>query len=293
MVQRLSDEYSDSVTAASKSAMLELFTALKTYSNALVLVGGWVPYFLLERDQGPQWEFTHVGSIDIDLAVDPEFIGAREYASIVEIIGRRGHAPRKDRMGNLIPFSFEKSVPSPLDGKEHTISVDFLTSEPEKLVGRKHRHRKVQPDLPARTMRGCPLAFRYNIEHKLSGVLPNDGETTVRFRMASLPAILGMKGLSIGGGYREKDAYDIMALVGFYKNGPKDVAEEVSKYLGDPLLAEGIEGIRTRFKDIKAEGPAWAGLFRAPYDEKQRKKFIAEAYVLVKEFLEAFEGATP
>jgi len=40
MVQRISDEYSDGITAASKSAMLELFTALKTYSNALVLVGG-------------------------------------------------------------------------------------------------------------------------------------------------------------------------------------------------------------------------------------------------------------
>ena len=293
MVRRLSDEYSDSVTAASKSAMLELFTSLKTYSDALVLVGGWVPYFLLERDQGPRWEFKHVGSIDIDLAVDPEFIGAREYASIVEILGRREYVPRKDRAGNIVPFSFEKSVPSPLDGKEHTISVDFLTSEPEKLMRRKHRHRKVQPDLPARTMRGCPLAFRYNIEHELSGVLPKDGETTVVFKMASLPAIIGMKGLSIGGGYREKDAYDIVALVGFYKNGPKDVAKEVSKHLGDPLLAEGIEGIKTRFKDIKAEGPAWVGLFRAPYDEKQRKKFIAEAYVLVKEFLEALEGATP
>jgi len=288
MVQRLSDEYSDSITAASKSAMLELFTALKAYSDALVLVGGWVPYFLLERDQGPH-EFKHIGSIDIDLAVDPKYIGAHEYASIVEIIKRRDYAPRKNRMGNIIPFSFEKNVPSPIDGKEHTISVDFLTSEPEKLIGRKHRHRKVQPDLPARTMRGCPLAFRYNVEHELSGALPKDGETTVRFRMASLPAILGMKGLSIGSWYREKDAYDIVALVGFCKNGPNDVAREISRYLDDPLLAEGIEGIRTRFKDIKAEGPAWVGLFRAPYDEKQRKKFVAEAYVLVKEFLEALE----
>jgi len=80
-----------------------------------------------------------------------------------------------------------------------------------------------------------------------------------------------------------------MALVGFYKNGPNDVAREVSKHLDDPLLAEGIDGIRTRFRDIKAEGPTWAGLFRAPYDEAQRNTFIAEAYVLVKKFLEALE----
>lgn len=84
-----------------------------------------------------------------------------------------------------------------------------------------------------------------------------------------------------------------MALVGFYRNGPKDVARKVSKYLDDPLLVEGIDGIQTKFRDIKAEGPAWAGLFRAPHNEKQREKFTAEAYILVKEFLEALKKTTP
>ncbi len=40
-------DYTFGIIEASKSVLIELMTALRTYREALVLVGGWVPYFLL------------------------------------------------------------------------------------------------------------------------------------------------------------------------------------------------------------------------------------------------------
>ena len=172
MAQRLSGDYNESLTTASFSALLELVITLKSYRDSIVLVGGWVPYLLIyEFGRG---DFKHIGSIDIDLAVNPEKIDADAYASIVELIEGRGYENRLDREGNPIIFSYTKSVPSPLDGKEHAIGVDFLTSAaPE---SGKHRHRTVQAGLPARIAGGCELAFRHNLDRRLSGVLPGDGE---------------------------------------------------------------------------------------------------------------------
>ena len=59
---------------ASTSALLELATALKHYSNALVLIGGWAPYYLVKDHGRPGFE--HIGSIDIDLAIDPDWFPA-------------------------------------------------------------------------------------------------------------------------------------------------------------------------------------------------------------------------
>jgi hypothetical protein len=62
-------------------------TTLGAYRDALVLIGGWAPYLILEefgeggafQDDAFQADafevgFIHVGSIDIDLVVDPNLV---------------------------------------------------------------------------------------------------------------------------------------------------------------------------------------------------------------------------
>jgi hypothetical protein len=85
-MKRVESSYSRPIVEASRSALLELSLGLRSYADALVLVGGWVPYFLLRDHRASDSEFEHVGSIDIDLVVDPDKIGADEYATIIEII---------------------------------------------------------------------------------------------------------------------------------------------------------------------------------------------------------------
>ncbi|MCK4266221.1 MAG: hypothetical protein KAX31_03000 [Thermoplasmata archaeon] len=282
MAQRLSGDYSEGLTSASLSALVELAVTLKSYRDSIVLVGGWVPYFLI--DEFGRGNFRHVGSIDIDLAVNPEEIDADAYASIVDMIERRGYKNRLDREGNPLMFSFNKPVPSPIDHKEYIISVDFLTmASPES--GR-HRHRTIQPGLPARIAGGCELAFSHNIDRELSGMLPGDGEAIESIKMLDIAGCIGMKGIVLGERYKEKDAYDIYSVIGYCLNSPTAVAENIRPHLEDQIMNDGIESIKQKFRDIHAEGPSWTANFLS-LDPEVKKREQAAAFVTVQEFLEA------
>lgn len=73
-------DYGSEITNVSKSVLLELLLILRSYLHALVLVGGWAPHFLLERYQQDK-EFKHIGSVDIDFAIDPKLISLKQQYS--------------------------------------------------------------------------------------------------------------------------------------------------------------------------------------------------------------------
>ncbi len=135
--ERTAQTYGPGVTGASKSVLLEVLTALRAYRDALVLVGGWAPYFLLEEFRQPRDPFVHVGSIDIDLAIDPAKLDAAQYATIAELLGERGYRPASDRKGEAILSSLERTIQSPVNAKSYTIRVDFLTSPGVDPAGRR------------------------------------------------------------------------------------------------------------------------------------------------------------
>jgi hypothetical protein len=68
---KLKSEYSPREIEACVIVMRDLFTYLKPYRNQIVLIGGWVPYFLLEKytPSGSEHD-QHVGSLDVDIALD-------------------------------------------------------------------------------------------------------------------------------------------------------------------------------------------------------------------------------
>src|SRR3990172_1853608 len=64
-------EYSFDHVKACLTVLLELLTYLKPYESQIVLIGGWAPYFLTQRNNG---DSPHQGSLDIDVAVNPASI---------------------------------------------------------------------------------------------------------------------------------------------------------------------------------------------------------------------------
>jgi hypothetical protein len=62
---RTARDYEGGITAASRTGLAEIMTALGSYREALVLIGGWAPYLILERfgDRAGAAAFAHVGSI--------------------------------------------------------------------------------------------------------------------------------------------------------------------------------------------------------------------------------------
>ncbi len=272
--------YGRPLVEASRAGLLELAVSLGSYREALVLVGGWVPYFLLKQYQAPDKKFNHIGSIDIDFVVDPDKVGAEEYATIVEIIGGRGWEP-----SGQSPFSYIKKVLSPVDRKPYDIQVDFLTPEPERLAG-KHRHRDVQPDLKARTMPGAPIALAHHYQIQLEGSLPEGGYVRPRVLMADVVGCVGMKGLVLGSRYAEKDAYDLYSVLENCASGPRGVAAAVKPHIQEPLLAESLGHIREMFASREAAGPVWVANFLTEQRDEAHRRLVVRAFMIVSRFLE-------
>ncbi len=282
--ERTAQSYGPGVTAASRTVLVELMTVLRSYRDALVLVGGWAPYFLLEQHRRPDDAFSHVGSIDIDLAVDPATVQEPQYATIVELLAERGYQPAQTRRGARLASSFERSVPSPLTHKPYTIRVDFLTHPPE--GDRRREPLPVQDGLLARKIYGCDVAFRHQTAVPVSGTLPDGGTLTLPIRVADVTACLAMKGIVLGERYREKDAYDLYAVIAHYQHGPKSAADAVRPHLGDPLVAEGMRRIQEAFQARDAHGPAWVASFlTSPIFTAERQRAVTDAFMVVSEFL--------
>lgn len=281
---RLDRDYDSATTGASRSVLLEVMTILGEYREALVLIGGWGPYFLLPEGTTPSAgfgsqgkPFRHIGSIDIDLAVDPERITGEEYKTIVRLLEERGYKPDpeiKYRLNRSVP-----NLPSP-------IGIDFLTTQPPLGEGKGHRHRKVQDGLPARATSHLEMALHWNQPLHLDGELPeNGGRASTTLRLASIPAMFGLKGLALGERYKEKDAYDIYAMARYFGGGIDDVISQLKPKLADAGLKKGMDNVREKFKSDKDAGPAWVANFFSAAQAAERAQIIQDAFLTMDRVL--------
>jgi hypothetical protein len=74
-------DYGKDEVAACLSVLVELMTVLGEFRDNIVLIGGWIPYFLIH--EGRQ---DHVGSLDIDIALDFKKISDDTYKSILQTL---------------------------------------------------------------------------------------------------------------------------------------------------------------------------------------------------------------
>jgi hypothetical protein len=275
--KRTTATFKDNIAEVSKAHLLELMLILKSYQGALVLIGGWVPYFLLKKYQRSGVEFQHVGLQDIDLAVDPLKVNKRQYATIVELINERGYVQKEDST-----FSFVKEVEL-ASGKTEFIQVDFLGPE-YGGTAKSRRHQRIQDKMLIRKVRGADIVFDHCLEFELSSKLPNGSQSSAKINVADIVGILTMKRIVIGERYSEKDAYDIYSLIAYYKGGFMAVAKEIQPYLTNNLVKEGITGIENKFRSRDAEGPAWVADFEMAEGEA-REQLITDVYMQVSRFL--------
>ena len=279
MQPRINQDYLPEVVEASKSVLLEAMTLLGEYRDSIVLIGGWAPYFLLKKNPAPvsssdpmgqDAPFSHAGSIDIDLAVNPEKITSEEYKTIVRLLKDRGYKPDGE-----LKYRFNRALP----GLSEPIGLDFLTTQPPIGQGRGHRHRNVQNDLPARATAFLEMAFQWNQPLKIEGELPlKGGSVSVDLKLAALPAMFGLKGFALGSRYKEKDAYDIYAMARYYGRSIQEVIEVLKPHVGDAGLKKGLALIRDKFRHDKDAGPAWVANFFSEASEKDRGSIMQDSF---------------
>jgi len=263
--------------------LIEILRILGSYTDYLVLSGGWAPYFILQRFGNAD---QHCGSIDTDFVLDPDLAELKVYETIVSMIEKRGYKPYETENGETLPYRFYRTIQSPLGGKSCTVEVDFIT-EPH-VVKRLHPSMflAIQRDLQAIVIRGSSIVFSHNFRHEIEGTLPSGAETRVTCKVADVVGCIATKGLALKGRYKEKDPYDIYFLLRRYRGGPERAAREVRSHLNDPIIREAVDEIKERFRTPRSEGPFQVAYFLAPEDEATRERIQGDAFATLRLFLE-------
>jgi hypothetical protein len=277
---KLKSEYSPREIEACVIVMRDLFTYLKPYRNQIVLIGGWVPYFLLEKytPSGSEHD-QHVGSLDVDIALDAFSIPTDAYKTILEILKDRGFYNRKDNLGKDIPASFLNKIIFD-DGEEIEVQIDFLAPE-YGGAPKKRRHQVIQ-DMLARKGRGTDIVFDQTEIIHLSGPISSGANIELDIKIANVTACFVMKGIALGERTSEKDAYDLYMLARHYKEGPESVLSELKKMGSHGLMKEAIKNIEEQFRDVKSIGPVSVSAFMGITDKEEYDRITRDAYELLQ-----------
>tara|TARA_R100001369_G_scaffold45511_1_gene71744 strand:+ start:812 stop:1363 length:552 start_codon:yes stop_codon:yes gene_type:complete len=102
---------------------------------------------------------------------------------------------------------------------------------------------------------GAELALRFYNLVAISGEMPNGGANHVNIAVASIPALLAMKGYAIENRLKRKDAYDIYYCVRNYPGGPDALAADCEPVLAHKEGKEGFGFIAGKFEAVDSFGP--------------------------------------
>jgi len=193
---RTQNEYDSRQTEAARRVLVDVGQVLAAFEDCLVLVGGWVPDLLL-----PNAEEPHVGSIDVDLALDAERLMEGRYAELLGQLLRTG----RYRLGAK-SFQLLADVDLADGGAPVRVEVEFLASKEVKLEKNKPKllegFRVLQAD-------ACGAAFRAPVRIEIAGRTLRGARNKVRLRVGSLVDFLVMKAHALGGRDKPKNSYDL------------------------------------------------------------------------------------
>ncbi len=242
-------QYTERDVQAALSVLIELGVLFEDIKNRVVLIGGFVPWLSLT---GPP---SHVGTLDVDLNFDIEALTDLPASAITDRLAQAGYeadtAPR-------MPFRWRRWIPQAApDGvslEPIAVLVDLLVPQTPGATGTPLETATMLPAV------GSHLAHRWNRTFPLEGATPDGTHHRTVWRVASLPALLGMKGHSMSAA-RAKDAYDIYYVLRRYPGGPRALAEACRELLPDPVAFSAYRRIHDHFRTDDDLGPQLVGSF--------------------------------
>jgi hypothetical protein len=264
-------DYDAMQVEAAHSVMLELVRLLGEYHDDIVVVGGWVPTLLIPQDRA-----RHIGSMDVDLALNHKTLHDPGYKTIRKLLLGRGYRQDEDQ-----PFIFWRTVT--VGGRPLEIEIDLLAGEYEGTT-KKHRTQEVQ-DVRARKARGCDLAFESAREIHVQGMLPDGAMDTCTIRVAAIIPFLAMKGMAMATRLKEKDSWDVYYCVKNYPGGSDALAAEFAPHVGYGLVKEGFRHIADSFASPEHIGPKSVADFEELTDTEERAFVQRDAHERVQDLL--------
>ena len=269
---RYESEYSPRQTEAARRVLVDLGQVLAAFEDCLVVVGGWVPDLLLKDTEEP-----HIGSIDVDLALDAEKLTEGRYAKLVEtLLGTRRYQQAEEA------FKLFTEVDLKDGGSPVRVDVDFLKPPEVRL---KRNKPKLTDSFRPLDAAGCAAAFNHPELVMLTGQMPKGGMNKVQFRVASVPDFVVMKSYALKKRDKPKDAYDICYCLDHYPSGAGKIAEIWNVQPRKNHVREAIVILKEKFSELGAYGPSQVVEFHNSTDQGERERQQRRAFELVQRFL--------
>lgn len=269
------DSYEQEAVEVARQVLMEVMSALGEYRDEIVLIGGWVPSLLVNEP-----EERHVGSLDIDLAVNHKEIDEDKYETILKLLEDRGFRQEGQ------PFQFEKAIEG--NSTSHNVRIDLLAGQYDG-TGKSRRHQNAQ-GLKFRKARGADMVFEDCVEITIEGSLPDRSINKVTFKIASIAAFLAMKGMALSDRLKEKDAYDIYFCVKEWPGGISALAKEIEpSFQRFALIREGFEKISGKFASLNHIGPRYVAIFNDLDEDDESEEFqdtVRDAFERINALLE-------
>ena len=238
----------------------------------MVVVGGWVPDLLLEPGDEP-----HIGSIDVDFALDAAKLNDGRYADILKLLIDTKRYRKGTKAFQLVVTVDLKDGETPLE-----VEVEFLAPKEVKL---KKRHPKLLEGFRVLQADGCGVAFHSPVELSLVGQTVRGAQNSVKLRVASIADFVVMKAHAIGGRDKPKDTYDLCYCLEHFPEGMDSLARTWKHRTKEKDVAKGIEILRDKFKSVDAFGPGQLVEFHNASDPETQAMHARRAYELVQKFL--------
>ncbi len=268
------NEYDHLLVEAANRVLLEIIRVLSEYRDGIVIVGGLVPGLIIGQNSP-----SHIGTIDVDIALNLQNIQEVGYRSIMQLLLRRGYIQGDQ------PYIFYRTIQ--VDEQEIKVEVDFLAGE-YGGTARKHRTQTVQ-DMHPRKARACDLAFQNPVQIWIEGILPEGGKDRAIVQVASIVPFLIMKAQALSGRLKEKDAYDIYYCMANYPGGMDALIQAFHDFPDHPLIREGLSILSEKFSSIDSSGPVFVANFLDENDPDVRATIQRDAFERVQYLLKALK----
>lgn len=270
---RHEDDYEPRQVAAAKRVIVDVMQVLASYEDCLVLVGGWVPDLVIgETDE------AHVGSIDVDLALDAAKLNQGRYAEMLKLLLGTG----RYRQGEL-DFQFVTEVDLGDGAPPVRVELDFLA--PKAVKTGKNKPKRIE-DFRVLKADGCGAAFHSPLTLKLSGQMIGGAKNTVSLRVASVPDFLVMKAIALAKRDKPKDAYDICYCLDHYQGGIAELAKAwIPQMQEGSDVAKAFSNLGEKFEAVDSYGPMQVVEFHNDPDPSSRDAQARRAFELVQKFI--------
>ena len=240
---------------------LYMATKLGDLLDEIVVVGGLVPYLLVDQENLPSGLEPHVGTMDLDIGLALAILNRERYRKLGARLRDAGFEPVVNDQANRTLQTWTAGAP-------HSVTVDFLippTVEADKGGSLLH----IESDLAAVVTPGLELAFKDRHWKKLSGPTLSGGQATRNIPLCGPGAFTVLKALAFGNRAENKDAYDLFYV--WSGIGVPHVAKSLASLQPDAYIDDALSVIERDFCSHDGLGPVGAAHFIAqgPDDDIQ------------------------